>query len=102
MGTVQSAVSANNRRPRRVYQIAPYIIKPGSGLIRLKKQRLVSRDPRFVVDHTFEELCEAASKVDEAMASELRAHAAAIVVELFEHTLVVLQTYLIINSGLEM
>ncbi|GFW24167.1 hypothetical protein TNCV_1847261 [Trichonephila clavipes] len=57
--------------------------------IHLKKQRLAIRAPRFVVDHTIEyaPICDAASRVAEAMVSELRFHAAANVVELASKSL---------------
>ncbi|GFW91961.1 hypothetical protein TNCV_2152411 [Trichonephila clavipes] len=57
---------------------------------------------RFVVDHTIEDapVYDAASRVAAAMASELRVHAAANVVELFVQTLVVLQTTPILDSRL--
>ncbi|GFX99220.1 hypothetical protein TNCV_2494011 [Trichonephila clavipes] len=60
------------------------------------------RQARFVVDHTFEDapVCDAASRVAEAMVSKLRVHAAANVVKLFVQTLAVLQTLVILDSGL--
>ncbi|GFS66100.1 hypothetical protein TNCV_2510871 [Trichonephila clavipes] len=59
--------------------------------IHLKKWRLVICAPRFVIDHTIEyaPVCNVASKVAAAMVSELRAHAAATVVELFVQPCVV-------------
>ncbi|GFT21897.1 hypothetical protein TNCV_3179911 [Trichonephila clavipes] len=56
----------------------------------------------FVVDHNFEDshVSDAASRVAAPVVFELRVHADKNVVELFVHTLVVLQSTLIRDSGL--
>ncbi|GFV91843.1 hypothetical protein TNCV_2975151 [Trichonephila clavipes] len=68
----------------------------------LKKGHFAIRAPRIVVDHTINDVpvCVAALRLAAAMISELRVHAAAYVVDLFVQILVVLQTTLILNSGL--
>ncbi|GFT32893.1 hypothetical protein TNCV_5039261 [Trichonephila clavipes] len=68
----------------------------------MKKGRSPSRAPRFIVDHSIEDAssCDAASRVAAATVSELRAHVAANVVELFVLTLVVVKTIPILDLGL--
>ncbi|GFY29515.1 hypothetical protein TNCV_2626851 [Trichonephila clavipes] len=128
MCTVQSADNAN-KRPRHVSNSTPYhharwwasmammnarcqcaftMMPPIHGCnhldavnrtwVNLKKKRSHHSCARLVVDHTIEEVpvCDAASRVAAAMVSNLRVHAAADVVQ----TLVVLQTTLILDSGL--
>ncbi|GFV84750.1 uncharacterized protein TNCV_4297321 [Trichonephila clavipes] len=70
--------------------------------INLKKRRLAICALRFVVYHTFEDapVCDAASRIVEAIVSELRVHATTNVFELFLQALVVLQTSPSLNPGL--
>ncbi|GFU62150.1 hypothetical protein TNCV_2473851 [Trichonephila clavipes] len=63
--------------------------------IHLKKMTSYSiRAPRFVVDHTTEDVpvCDAAFRVAADMVSKLNVYGAANIIELFVQTLVVLQT----------
>ncbi|GFW66045.1 transposable element Tc3 transposase [Trichonephila clavipes] len=71
--------------------------------IHLKKGLLTIPAPRFLVDHTIEDipLCDAAAGLATSMVTELRVHAAANVVELFVQTFVVLRTIPILDSGLK-
>ncbi|GFX20690.1 hypothetical protein TNCV_77481 [Trichonephila clavipes] len=83
--TVHSAVNANERRLRHVFNSTTYTIMPGLSLITPLKTLV----------------CDAASRVVTTMVSELKVNdAAANIVELFMQTCVLLQTTPILDSGL--
>lgn len=68
------------------------------------KAHYASRPSRFVVDHAIEStsVCDVASRVDEAMVTQLTSHATANVIELFPQILAVLQMTLFLDSELVM